>query len=302
MSGLQWNRLKALFTPSPKAPERPAASISFSHPSEPRNDIHQDGGSIGYSDYDPKTSVAPSSAPTNVTKQENPSEVVNHILVNLLEETHYPGPIYQAFNALGFTKPSDFAIVNLEELQELYPELSPAIWRKRLHLQEYYFHLLEVYGSNSLDDQQWLHITYQDITEYQVYCAKERHKASIAPVTTPSPINNYQATPITTRNEPERPKTIREMVKKDPNAYPEFKEERYYEQWITSVKAFANLHGTMKVLDATYVPNGIWEEEEFNDQQAFMWSVVVNKVLSTNGKMYIRQHPGNAKQIFKMLQ
>ena len=66
--------------------------------------------------------------------------------------------------------------MNLQELQELYPELTPVNWRNLLHLQEYYFHLLDITGSNSLIDQQWLLITYQDIVEYQLFCAKERRK------------------------------------------------------------------------------------------------------------------------------
>ena len=71
MSGIKWNKFKQFFSPTPKTPERPAASISFSHPSEPRNDIHQDDGSFGYSEYENKTSVAPSSASlTKLFKQE----------------------------------------------------------------------------------------------------------------------------------------------------------------------------------------------------------------------------------------
>ena len=48
--------------------------------------------------------------------------------MNLLQANEYPGPIYTAFKAMGFTKPKDFGIIDLKEFQELNPLLTPANW------------------------------------------------------------------------------------------------------------------------------------------------------------------------------
>ena len=173
-----------------------------------------------------------------------------------------------------------------------------------------------------LNNTEWLLISYSDIKEFQVQNSRNRHISNMAPSPsagvqnefTPTPVTPAQRTnnmttslnntPVTTtqgtqHQDVPRVKSIRDSIKMDPNANPEFKEDRQYEHWITSVKAYANLHGTMNVLNPSYIPNDIWKKEEFEQQQAFMWSVVVLKVNSPSGKIYIQNHPGDAQKIFK---
>lgn len=234
-------------------------------------------------------------------QNEEQSEVIKHIMEDLLKEQEFPGPIYKAFTALGHTQAVDFAIINLYEMQELNPHLTPTNWRNLHNLQEYYFYLLDTYEMSTIDDDQWLTIQYQDIIQHQIQCTRERNKNFTSPSHVISPTSQIDNKQNQSQADIPKAKTIRESVKKDPNAYPEFKEDRHYEHWITSVKAHANLHGTLNVLNGNYVPNDLWEQEEFEAQQAFMWSVVVSKVTTANGKMYIRQYPGDAQKIFTLL-
>jgi hypothetical protein len=95
--------------------------------------------------------------------------------------------------------------------------------------------------------------------------------------------------------------SIRDSIKKDPNIYPELKNDKHYESWIASVQAFANLHGTTNVLDANYKPDTIWDVQAFEDQQAFMWSVSITKICTPSGKTHLSNHPGNAQKGFQLL-
>ena len=298
MSTPKWSQqIRKLFSPQIKTTAAiPAANISILSISE------QEDISIASSGSSIKPNIQGASVTNTQPDKEHQSKVINYILVNLLKETSFPGPIFKAFMALGYTQAMDFAIINLLEMQELNPQLSPAHWRNLQNLQEYYFFVVDNYEVDTLDEGLWLQIEYQHIMEHQIKCSKERNKNNSTSSNNTSP-QITPVTPSTTTNlqDPPKPKTIRESVKKDPNAYPEFKEDRQYEHWITSVKAFANLHGTLNVLNASYVPADLWEQQAFEEQQAFMWSVVVIKVTSANGKMYIRQYPGDAQKIFHML-
>jgi hypothetical protein len=94
---------------------------------------------------------------------------------------------------------------------------------------------------------------------------------------------------------------MRDSIKKDPNIYPELKNDKHYETWIASVQAYANLHVTTNVLDANYKPETIWDVQAFEDQQAFMWSVAITKINTPSGHTPLRNHPGNAQKVFQLL-
>jgi hypothetical protein len=219
---------------------------------------------------------------------------------------------------MGYSTPEDFAIIDLDDLAEKHPKLNAIHKRNLANLQSYYFHTCEEYGCDSLDDYHWSKISYTDIVSYHMDLARARNKIKnqpslvtfdesyVPPPMTPSTPN---ATPRTDWNNspnmvsgyqtPHR--SLRDAVKKDPTIYSEFKQEKHYDTWITSVQAYASLHGTLQVLDHAYIPSTPEEKYHFDDQQAFMWSVVITKVQTGNGKQYMRQNPGNAQKIFHLL-
>ena len=177
-----------------------------------------------------------------------------------------------------------------------------------------------------------MHITNKDIHQYHLELAKQRYQLQHENSFKPPPITprTPDATPHTTYIEAPTPsvsfvqptpyqhvaapspsvsygqpppyqRSIRDSIKKDPNIYPELKNDKHYETWIASVQAFANLHGTSNVLDANYKPDTIWEVQAFEDQQAFMWSVAVTKITSPSGRTHLRNNPGNAQRVFQLL-
>jgi hypothetical protein len=275
-------------SPAPiKTSTTPVANIT----PEPIKDIHQDDGSVGSFITDPD--ILPDGPEKSFLVDTDISPVIQHILFELLHDSAYPGPIYKVFDFLGYSEPFHFIIMtphNIsiqsgEEIKKL--TLCHHDITKILSLQDYYYHLLDFYNVPILDDIQWLNISYQDLVSHQLQSAKNRHTSTYgSPFSAHGPSNTHTPShpppspmfspPIIAppTNDPSHPETmhrsIRSSVKKDPNAYPEYKEDRFYNSWILSVSAMANLHGTNLPLDSTYVPTSSWDQMLFDYQQAFM--------------------------------
>jgi hypothetical protein len=90
-------------------------------------------------------------------------------------------------------------------------------------------------------------------------------------------------------------------IRRDVNAYKDFKEDRYYDSWIKSVQANAHLHGVGLVLDPDYIPRGADAIEDFKEMQTYMWAIVVNTVKTSSGKQFIRQHDKDPQTVFAKL-
>ena len=59
-------------------------------------------------------------------------------------------------------------------------------------------------------------------------------------------------------------------IKKDPEAYPAFKEARFWDTWNWKLTSKAHLHDLSNVLDPNYVPNMAEEFELFELQKRFI--------------------------------
>ena len=90
-------------------------------------------------------------------------------------------------------------------------------------------------------------------------------------------------------------------IRRDINAYKDFKEDKYYDSWIKIVKANAKLHGVSQVLDKDYIPVGEEAISDFEDMQTYMWAIIVNTVKTSTGKQLIREHDGDAQMVFAKL-
>jgi hypothetical protein len=115
------------------------------------------------------------------------------------------------------------------------------------------------------------------------------------------PANKTGETSSSNENKTPSKNSCLKGIRRDVNAYKDFKEDRYYDSWIKSVKANAKLHGVSNVLDKDYTPVGDEAIDEFEDMQTFMWAIVVNTVKTPTGKQLIREYDGDAQTIFAKL-
>ena len=62
-------------------------------------------------------------------------------------------------------------------------------------------------------------------------------------------------------------------IKRSPSDYNKFKDDSRWKQWNRHLKATANSHGLGHVLTPSYVPLDDADQELFNHQNTFMYSV-----------------------------
>jgi hypothetical protein len=165
---------------------------------EPCNDIQSDVGS-SYSTGPPpledvsidtkSQSAARPGNHSSVTSIDQPSHVIKRIHRNLLKDNTFPGPLYTAITTMGYAKPVDYAIIDLEILAQSNPQLSPIVICQLSNLQVFYYHILHEYEIDSLDEIQWMHITNNDIHQYHLELAKKRYQLQHE--------NSYKQPPMT---------------------------------------------------------------------------------------------------------
>ena len=85
------------------------------------------------------------------------------------------------------------------------------------------------------------------------------------------PSSTTKAAPTTLRD------NFAKSIKKDPEAYPAFKEARFWDTWNRELHSKAHLHDLSNVLDFSYLPDTVEEHEFFELQKRFMYSVFLSK-------------------------
>ena len=120
-----------------------------------------------------------------------------------------------------------------------------------------------------VSNNDWYNIADNDWDEYCVSPAAFLVGSAPTPTTMVSTTTPTvkSATPITLRD------NFAKSIKKDPEAYPAFKEARFWDTWNRELHSKAHLHDLSNVLDPTYLPTTVEENELFELQKRFMYSV-----------------------------
>ena len=264
--------------------------------------------------------------------------VMHHIVHTLLKEKRTIGPIRSALENGGFTEPHELALMDPLKLltnrtvEGKYLKIPvPLVQHAQLSLENLknfiIFKMMNYIGFGYND---WMELTHMDLMRFNFDRVDAANRAKMAlqtPLKSPPKSNDkdevededkvehektYETpddssvesdeddrkpSPLVSR----RKHSILNSIKRDINAYKDFKEDRYYDSWIKIVKANAKLHGVSKVLDKDYIPKGEDAIDEFEDMQTYMWAIVVNTVKTPTGKQLIREHDGDAQTIFAKL-
>jgi uncharacterized membrane protein YgcG len=279
----------------------------------------------------------------NDPENPSDGEVMDHIISVLLEEEIDDGPIHSALQLAGCYVAWAFITLEIDELitersnngEELDEPIPLNIVSKKAiaDLIDYYDYLMDMDTEQlTLSNHEWMGITLGAFHDYVLRRNRKRREDAKSYASTPStppstPMRGEESpSPRVTRvsfadlpdsPEPEtktepgtkiepivKAKSILDAVKRDLSAYPEMKEERYYDNWIRTVQAIAQVHKVSLVLDAKYVPIGPEETAAFKDMQTFFWAVLVNKLKTPNGRQLIREHGEqmDSQKVFAELQ
>ena len=91
-------------------------------------------------------------------------------------------------------------------------------------------------------------------------------------------------------------------IKRDASAYPIFKNERYYNTFIRHFKATAKAQGLNSLMDPNYTPGSDeYEQQLFQDQQDFLYSVLISSLKTDFSEALVKDHEGDAQLIIELL-
>jgi hypothetical protein len=81
-------------------------------------------------------------------------------------------------------------------------------------------------------------------------------------------------------------------IKKDKDHYPEFKDEKYWDNFRHGVETTADIHGTSNVLNGAFTPDpaDLQAVELFAAQKRFMYAVFESKLKTDMGMSIVRLH------------
>ena len=91
-------------------------------------------------------------------------------------------------------------------------------------------------------------------------------------------------------------------IKRDASAYPIFKNERYYNTFIRHFKATAKAQGLNSLMDPNFTPGSDeYEHQLFQDQQDFLYSVLISSLKTDFSEALVKDHEGDAQLIIELL-
>ena len=91
-------------------------------------------------------------------------------------------------------------------------------------------------------------------------------------------------------------------IKRGASAYPIFKNERYYNTFIRHFKATAKAQGLNSLTDPNFTPGSDeYEQQLFQDQQDFLYSVLISSLKTDFSEAFVKDHEGDAQLIIELL-
>ena len=91
-------------------------------------------------------------------------------------------------------------------------------------------------------------------------------------------------------------------IKRDASAYPIFKNERYYNTFIRHFKATAKAQCLNSLMDPNFTPGSDeYEQQLFQDQQDFLYSVLISSLKTDFSEALVKDHEGDAQLIIELL-
>ena len=114
-------------------------------------------------------------------------------------------------------------------------------------------------------------------------------------------VHTSSSTPTSKTYAPTLVDTFRKGVKRDTTLYPTLKRPDKWDSFKREFYAIARSHNVHDILDPAYKPSSNDEKELFEEQQAFMYAVLIKNLTLDQGQKLVRSHVGDAQKIFSLL-
>ena len=120
----------------------------------------------------------------------------------------------------------------------------------------------------------------------------------------PSAPSPYSATVSSNTTTISKADLFKKGVKCDKSHYKPFKNKCYWDNWLCGFKATARTHDLANILNSSFIPSNVEEQELFDKQQKFMYSILKEHLLTDMGKTLVSQYENtfDAQKIFADLE
>ena len=155
-----------------------------------------------------------------------------------------------------------------------------------------------IYKTNEIQDElsnsDWMNLTRREFNTWRINTDFSKGPPSQVPVSPmKSPSSAKSVSTVTAASQSQQDLTaFRKGTKRDAAAYEVFKDERYYDSFWRVFKTTAKAQGLSNVLNFKYTPpqDDEYAEELFQEQQVFLYSVLVRIIQTDQGRAYVREH------------
>jgi hypothetical protein len=159
---------------------------------------------------------------------------------------------------------------------------------------------------------EWLKVTQEEFDHFRAhgyfadYSKRPFPLSPLQPPGTPMTVGSHVSSTSTL---PTKVESWQKGVKRDPEVYPELKQDSQWNDWLDKVRIYASYHDVEEVLDPDYDPTKFPEDiEVFDKKQKFMFVVLRNKVKTNMGTYIVRKYisaqdaQGVFRELFKYYQ
>ena len=160
---------------------------------------------------------------------------------------------------------------------------------------------------DELSNSDWMNLTRKEFNIWRINTNFSNGQPSQVPVSPmKSPSSAKSVSTVTAASQSQQDLTaFRKGTKRDATAYEVFKDERYYDSFWRVFKTTAKAQGLSNVLNFKYTPpkDDEYAEELFQEQQVFLYSVLVRIIQTDQGRAYVREHEHDedARAVLKKL-
>ena len=262
------------------------------------------------------TFIPPTPAATKSAEQhEEPSEQdsFNHLLFKVLRLTSEQGQdLNDWMKHRGIPNVHEIIVQNFRNPHELNDDLQFIRESKTYYIQAnvmvslslmttYIKHLRYLAKAKHFGPFYYIQIDPQDYDEWRISTPEEeihfQTPSKFGSPATPRSMATSEAfeSYITLTN-------FKKGIKRDANAYPIFKNERYYNTFIRHFKATAKAQGLSTLMDPNFTPGSDeYGQQLFQEQQDFLYSVLISSLKTDFSEALVKDHEGDVQLILELL-
>ena len=249
-------------------------------------------------------------SPDEEVQEEN--AIFEHVMSNVLQKKPTDA-LYKALANSGIGDIWDLVTMDSEDVGILQPTDNTTLHLGDRNLLKWFLCFYHCHKEKFQLPSEWFHLTKQEFNEFRIQAEPgflNKYSAATPPSqvlssamsgdSTTSDHKNFSSSLPAPRYSPAE--LFKKSIKKDPSLFPLLKDDRYHDQWHRTFETQARAQDLAEVLDPSYIPSGD-NIELFKEKQKFMYAVLEQKVMTDQGKAYVRSHEKDfdAHQVYAKL-